>query len=146
DISLAHRAQAHKFMTTRNIRSGYRRILRPELGTGGPPCGLCVVAADRIYHYQDLKPLHPGCRCGVVAVGDTADPGFAINADDLKRIYAAAGGTHRVGLRQIRVQIAEHGELGPVLINADEHFRSPRDVARTPRRTTEGASRDRVAA
>lgn len=130
DISLAHRAQAARFMTRRNVRTGYRRVLRPELGKGGPPCGLCVVAADRVYTYQELLPLHPGCRCGVVAVGDRADPGFSINAADLKAIYEAAGGNTRELLRQIRVQITEHGELGPLLINADQHFRDPRDVAR----------------
>jgi hypothetical protein len=130
DLSLAHRAQATRFMTTRQVRSGYRRVLRPELGGKGPPCGLCVVAADRVYTLRELMPLHPGCRCGVVAVGESADPGFSINAADLKRVYAQAGGNTAELLRQIRVQVSEHGELGPVLINADQHFRDPRDVAR----------------
>lgn len=146
DISLAHRAQAHRFMTTRDVRGGYRRVLRPELGTGGPPCGICVIAADRVYSYQDLQPIHPGCRCGVVAVGDSADPGFSINAQDLNAIYAAAGGNTREALRQIRVQITEHGELGPILINADQHFRGPRDVARATRRDDTPADAERIAA
>ncbi|MEU7905305.1 hypothetical protein [Actinoplanes sp. NPDC049118] len=146
DISLAHRAQAHRFMRVRQVRGGYRRVLRPELGSGGPPCGICVVAADRVYSYEQLQPIHPGCRCGVIAVGDTADPGFSINADDLAAIYAAAGGNTREALRQIRVQVTEHGELGPILINADQHFRSPRDVARTTRRDAAPADADRVAA
>jgi hypothetical protein len=130
DMGLAHRAQAHRFLTRRQVTTGYRRVWRPEEGSGGPPCGLCVVAADRIYSYQQLNPLHPGCRCEVVAVGDVADPGFAINAQDLNRLYGAAGSNRAEDLRQIHVQITEHGELGPVLIDADQNFRGPRDVAR----------------
>lgn len=133
DISLAHRAQSTRFLTRRNVRTGYRRVLRPELGNKGPPCGLCVVAADRIYTYEELLPLHPGCRCGVVAVGERTDPGFALNAEDLTRVYAQAGGNTAELLRQIRVQITEHGELGPLLIDAEQHFRDPRDVARATR-------------
>jgi len=130
DLALAHRAQAQRFLTRRQVTTGFRRVLRPELGSGGPPCGLCVVAADRVYTYRELLPLHPGCRCEVVAVGETADPGFSLNAQDLQRIYGAAGSNRREDLRLIRVQITEHGELGPVLIDADQHFRDPRDVAR----------------
>jgi len=131
DLSLAHRAQAQRFFSRRQVRTGFRRVLRPELGSGGPPCGLCVVAADRVYGYRQLLPLHPGCRCEVVAVGDTADPGLTLNADDLKHLYGAAGSNTAEDLRRIRVQITEHGELGPVLIDADQHFRGPSDVART---------------
>ena len=35
----------------------YRRVLRPELSVDGP-CGLCVVASNRVYTRRDLMPIH----------------------------------------------------------------------------------------
>lgn len=144
DIMLADRAQSQHFMSSRkpNGVKGYRRVLHPELGSGAPPCGLCVVAADRIYSFDDLMPIHSRCRCTVAAVGSRDDPGFTLNAEDLKAIYQQAGqianadgtprsDTSRKRLKQIRVEVVEHGELGPWLINPQQRFRGPREVART---------------
>lgn len=144
DIMLADRAQSQHFMSTRkpNTVKGYRRVLHPELGSGAPPCGLCVVAADRIYGFDDLMPIHSRCRCTVAAVGSKDDPGFTLNAEDLKRIYQQAGeiantsgtprsDTSRKRLKQIRVEVVEHGELGPWLVNPQQRFRGPREVAKT---------------
>lgn len=144
DIMLADRAQSQHFMSSRkpNQVKGYRRVLHPELGSGAPPCGLCVVAADRIYSFDDLMPIHSRCRCTVAAVGSKDDPGFTLNAEDLKAIYQQAGqianadgtprsDTSRKRLKQIRVEVVEHGELGPWLINPQQRFRGPREVART---------------
>lgn len=133
DIALADRAQTSAFFTMRKpdgVR-GYRRVLHPELGSGNPPCGLCVVAADQVYSFEELMPLHGRCRCTVSPVGSEEDPGLQINRDDLQRIYAAAGGTGSKGLKTVRVEVTEHGELGPVLTNADWRFRGPREFART---------------
>lgn len=133
DVMLADRAQAQKFFTTRKPPGviGYRRILHPELGSGAPPCGLCVVAADRVYTIEELMPIHSRCRCTVAAVTRTADPGLQLNGDDLARIYEAAGGNTARRLKTVRVEFAEHGELGPVVVNADQNFRGPGDFART---------------
>lgn len=102
---------------------GYRRIIHPELGKGGPVCGLCVAAASRVYSKITKKSLHGGCRCTVLPIlksntGIITDPGFNLNRDDLNRIYKEAGGTGAEELRTIDVVVIDHGELGPILVNA----------------------------
>lgn len=143
DVMLAERAQVQRFLTQRKPTGvvGYRRVLHPELGGGGPPCGLCVVAATRIYHIEDLMPIHARCRCSVAVVTKELDPGLKLNDDDLKTllstVYSAAGGNTRNQLKTVRVEIAEHGELGPILVNADQNFRGPDEYARTQSRDLE---------
>jgi hypothetical protein len=137
DMMLADRAQVQRFLTQRKPRGvvGYRRVLHPELGSGAPPCGLCVVAATRVYHVEDLMPIHARCRCTVAVITKESDPGLQLNDDDLKTVlstvYGAAGGNTRNRLKTVRVEFAEHGELGPVLVNASQNFRGPSDFART---------------
>ncbi len=133
DITLAVREQ-YRASFDRDRVEGYRRILRPELSQTGP-CGLCVVAADRVYQRGDLMPLHPACVCDVLPIVDGLDPGYRLNFSDLQAVYDAAGGTFagtdKWGLRSIRVALAEHGELGPVLVHAGHRHRGPREVAMT---------------
>lgn len=128
DVTLAVRAQYQKTMTAQGA-TGWRRILHPELSRTGP-CGLCVVAADRIYKSEDLLPLHNRCVCEVLPVYAGADPGLTLNGDDLAAVYEAAGGNTREQLRRISVVLTEHGELGPVLVDGNSHYRSPEEVAR----------------
>lgn len=107
--------------------SGYRRVLRPELSKFGS-CGLCIVAADRVYTRDDLMPLHARCGCIVLPIVAGKDPGLSLNSDDLDRLYEAAGTTSgrskngARGLKQVRVQTVEHGELGPVLVRQGQKF------------------------
>lgn len=130
DVMLAARAQARRFLTTTGAR-GYRRILHPELSAPGS-CGLCVVAADRVYRIEELMPIHDRCKCEVLPIIGRADPGLRLNRDDLDRLYAAAGGTTAgAALKRIRVAITEHGELGPVLVYANHTIRGPKEVAAT---------------
>lgn len=70
------------------------------------------------------------CVCEVLPVYQGADPGLKLNGDDLAGIYAAAGGNTREQLRRISVVLTEHGELGPILVHGDQHYRSPEKVAR----------------
>lgn len=133
DIMLADRAQARHTMRQRGVQR-YRRVIRPYAGSGGPVCGLCIVASTRIYFIEDLLPIHNNCRCTVVPVGDAADPGEQFNKDDLRALYRAAGstgGSKRQGgaLKKVRVQITEHGELGPILVNGAHKRRGPAEVA-----------------
>lgn len=150
DVTLAVREQVRRSLNPSQIPgiTGYRRILRPELSETGP-CGLCVVAADRVYHIGDLKEIHDECRCEVLPIIGAMDPGLDLNRSDLDAIYAAAGGTggdlikdgkrHSLALKNIRVAMAEHGELGPVLVDADLRHRGPREVvsARIPDKATQ---------
>ncbi len=141
DITLAIREQ-YRAAFDRDRVQAWRRILRPDLGAGGPPCGLCVVAADRVYRKEDLQPIHDNCRCEVLPIIDGLDPALRLNQRDLEAIYRAAGNTGgdvitRDGrrasraLKRIRVALSEHGELGPVLVDAGHRRRGPVEVART---------------
>jgi hypothetical protein len=121
----------------------YRRILHPELSQSGP-CGLCIVAASRVYHKSDLRPLHNGCWCDVMPVvktgsGEILDPGFDLNEDDLKALYGAEirsgrlgpqtqSGTGRQGLQRVRLKHLQHAELGPVLVDGRYAIRKKADV------------------
>jgi hypothetical protein len=129
DVTLAVREQYRRSLGQMRA-DAYRRILHPELSETGP-CGLCAVAADRTYRTSDLLPLHNRCVCEVLPIYGNLDPGLTLNADDLGALYTAAGGTRRELLRKVRVVLAEHGELGPILLNGDHHYRDPIDVART---------------
>lgn len=129
DVTLAVREQYRRTMGAQGA-TAWRRILHPELSQTGP-CGLCVVAADRIYSTEDLLPLHNRCVCEVLPVYGRVDPGIHLNGDDLAALYAAAGGNTREKLRRISVVMTEHGELGPILVDGAQHYRSPEEVART---------------
>lgn len=107
---------------------GYRRILRPYLSRGGS-CGLCVAAADRVYGKRDLLPIHTKCKCAVMPVTRAGDPGLQLNVADLERLYGSAGGTEAARLKRTRYRVEQHGELGPVLVPAGQHFRDVEDVA-----------------
>jgi hypothetical protein len=97
--------------------TGYRRIIHPELSKSGT-CGLCAVAADRMYFVDRLLPVHDKCKCGVLPVTAEWDPGSPLNADDLERLYKEAGGTAGDKLKRTRFAVEEHSELGPRLVAA----------------------------
>lgn len=141
DVTLAVREQYHKSLGELRGVTGWRRILHPELSKTGP-CGLCVVAADRVYKKEDLLPLHSRCVCEVLPVIGSLDPGVTLNSDDLARLYGAAGGNTREALRRISVVLTEHAELGPILVDGGQHYRGPREVAKA--HTTDDATRYRA--
>lgn len=148
DVSLAGREQEHEVFKQVNDREiiGYRRILRPELSESKTSCGLCVVAADRLYHLEHLKEIHANCHCAVLPVYRTADPGLQLNDEDLKRLYAAAGSTgggkRQFGaLKYVRVVITEDGELGPILAEAPDSLK--KDGGRSRRRGARQAAREK---
>lgn len=126
DIMLAARQTQIDAMDELGITT-YRRVLRPELSDSGP-CGLCVVASDRVYSISDLLPIHGRCKCETVPIVGDVDPGKSINREDLKRLYDAAGSTSRKDLKRVRVQVNEHGELGPVLTVRGQKFTGPDDI------------------
>lgn len=134
DLRAANRDEAQRVYVATPQVTGYRRIIHPELSRSGHgTCGLCVVASQRIYRVKQLQPLHfPSCHCDTAPVLEGADPGHALNEDDLATLYAAAGGTAGDQLRATRVQFTEHGELGPVLVAEGDHFTSAKDLDLTP--------------
>lgn len=113
DVALAARSQAQSFFEEHKV-TGYRRVLHPELSKGGS-CGLCIAASDRIYHRDQLLPLHARCACGVMPIIGSFDAGNSLNNLDLADLYDAAGSTSAADLKKTRWQVNAHGELGPVL-------------------------------
>jgi hypothetical protein len=126
DVMLAQRQASQAALEDAGAKL-FRRILRPELSKSGS-CGLCVVASDRIYKVRELMPIHDRCHCVVAGIVGGRDPGKAINAEDLQALYAAAGSTSGDDLKRVRVQVNEHGELGPVLTRHGDEFRAKKDV------------------
>jgi hypothetical protein len=66
-------------------------------------------------------PIHDRCACDVEPLFGETDPGQIINPDLLDRINSAQdSGTDFV--------VEDHGELGPVLAVAGQHFDGPDDI------------------
>lgn len=127
DLMLTRREASQTAMAEAGLKR-FRRVLRPELSESGP-CGLCVVASNRVYVVTKLMPIHDDDKCAFLPIPDDGrDPGRELNDADLKKIYASAGGTSGPALKRIRVRVAEHGELGPVLTDAGHKFRGPKDL------------------
>ncbi|NEG55462.1 hypothetical protein [Bifidobacterium platyrrhinorum] len=93
----------------------YRRVIHPEMSKTGT-CGLCAVAATNVFGTADLLPMHDNCRCTVAPITAGNDPGLLLNREDLDSIYKAANNsTSAADLKQLRVQVMNHSELGPIL-------------------------------
>lgn len=122
DVLLADRDAARQVYEAEPRIDGYRRVLHPELAKSGS-CGLCIAASDRVYRVAELMPIHARCGCSTAPIINTLDPGDSLNNLDLGALYKAAGGTDAAGLKRLRYQVNEHGELGPVLSATGQHFR-----------------------
>ncbi|MDY0829126.1 hypothetical protein SK224_08305 [Microbacterium sp. BG28] len=127
DVQATARDETNKVLAASPKVIGYRRIIHPERSKTGT-CGLCLVAADRLYSVKELMDIHDGCHCTVMEVTASADPGLSLNREDLDAIYAAAGSNRGDDLKNVRITSYEHGELGPVLIRKGSKFRSLEDV------------------
>jgi hypothetical protein len=62
------------------------------------------------------------------------DLGGLINARDLGRFYADAGGTSAEKLRETRYKVDEHGEIGPVLRPHGDPIRTEQQARRDTNR------------
>lgn len=124
DLGLARRAQWKQSITANPNANGYRRVIHPEMSKTGT-CGLCIAAADRWYSRENLLPLHGRCKCSVLPITTSLDPGRTLNDADLAAVYASADSTKAADLKKVRYAVREHGELGPVLTNAGDHWRGP---------------------
>jgi hypothetical protein len=134
DVMLAQRDETAKVYSKSPKVIGRRRIIHPELSKSGFSCGLCVIAADRMYYATDLMPIHDECNCEDAPVTAGFDPGAQLNRADLDRWYEAAGGNAAEDLVNVRVAIHEHGELGPILRRDGQHFRDVDEVNQNSRR------------
>ena len=130
--------QLSKTHTARGIFSrtggvhGFSRVV-----SGGKTCALCYIAATQRYSKEDLMPIHPGCSCGVDPITD-GNPWDQDAADQqledthaavFDRLGVSDSGGRAPDYRKITVN--DHGEIGPVLGRAGDHFTGPGDLAAT---------------
>lgn len=130
DIRLAQRDKSDQILTYLEDRvgvTGYRRVIRPEMSKTGT-CGLCIVASDKVYKTRELMPMHDHCWCVVLPIFGEVDPGNSLNNLWLDDIYAAAGSNRAAELKRTRYVVQEHGEKGPVLVLAGQHFTGVDDL------------------
>lgn len=121
DVMLADRDETANVYSASQKVTGRRRIIHPERSRSGV-CGLCVVAADRLYYVDELMPIHEDCKCTEAPVTAEFDPGLSLNRKDLEALYEAAGSTAAADLARLRVTVKEHGELGPILRRSGDKF------------------------
>lgn len=121
DAGLAARDASHEVLSRSRV-VGYRRV------TDGNACELCVLASTQRYHRGDLSPIHPACGCSVVPIIGDRDPGHVIDRDAVAWLKASGASTDGLPLgeryRQA-VAVSTHGEYGPTLHAAGDHFTGP---------------------
>lgn len=130
DMLAAEREESQRVYRSQPRIIGHRRIIHPEKSESGFSCGLCVVAATRLYSTDELLAIHGGCNCDSAPVTANSDPGLSLNENDLKEFYNAAGSSAAEDLLNTRVRYVEHGELGPVLVKQGDHFRTAEEAGR----------------
>lgn len=131
DVSLTQRAATVQAVGANDRIVGYRRTLT------GTSCALCATASTQRYRRGDLMPIHAGCDCGVAPIIGDRDPGQVINRPLVQQLKQAKSDapTRRLvvdqdgTVRLPEVAVREHGELGPILTEADDHFAGPSDIA-----------------
>lgn len=112
DVQLSKRIQQNLSMESAGI-TRYRRVL-----TGAEDCALCVSVSDGVYSTANLMPIHPGCDCDVEP--DTDSPSVA---------QALNGRVSATDESRGEVTVHEHGEYGPTLAWAGEHFTGPEAIS-----------------
>jgi len=133
DVAATARDEAQKVLRASAKVIGYRRVIHPEFSKTGT-CGLCVVASSKFYTVGELMPLHDKCKCTISPITANQDLGLRLNRADLDRIYEAAGSNYAEDLKRIKVQVREHGELGPILTERGAKFRDVKTVNKTSKR------------
>lgn len=127
----AHAAQAAmQALPPRARPTGWRRVL-----VGPDSCALCVVASTQLYHVKKLNPIHPACDCRVEPF--YGKPKNVIEPELLERVHTAVQeltgkadrGARAPDYRQIMTSmVAEHGELGPMLVKPRDSFTGRGDI------------------
>lgn len=95
DMQLATRATAGAVGNSEDSIVGYRRVV------SGEACELCASVAGAFLSDANVMPLHPGCSC-------TLEP--------------VIGHAPQLDSEPEGVIVHDHGELGPTLAVAGQHF------------------------
>lgn len=105
DVQLAMR------QTLRDVAQADDRILGYARVPDGNACDFCRLVAGQRYTTEDLMPIHNHCGCGVDVITAFNRSDFTGKRDNDLDLPNA-----------VPVEIAQHGELGPVLVNGDHTF------------------------
>jgi hypothetical protein len=131
DPMLSARAASSAAMQADPHIVGYRRV--PDAGA----CKFCLLVSTQRYHDDDLMALHVNCGCTVAPIIGRHDPGRVLDrglVDQLMTADPALGrrGESREHARQLAAAdlrkandltaVHMHGELGPTLYGAGQHF------------------------
>lgn len=127
DVQLAMRA------TLQEVAAVDARIIGYERVPDGNACDLCQIASTQRYYSSDLMPIHDRCGCGVEPITGTSDSGRVINPVRYETLKTSGAIDAITEQRQsarlesalgsgVEVAVHDHGELGPVLANAADHF------------------------
>lgn len=145
DLQLAKTNTAQAILADAKDVTGWRRILEGQYS-----CGLCIIAATRLYHKAELMAIHPACDCSVAPVYDGIEPAGAITLADLPSAHDAIAqrfGADSAAAREIpgtirgdgsailyrdALIVHDHGEIGPVLTVRGQQFTGPGDLHTTP--------------
>jgi hypothetical protein len=100
DLQMAKVRQAQIALRAKGVKT-YRRVT-----TSDNPCDLCETAATQIYYTDELMPIHAKCSCDIVEDDSDETPG---DTPDVIAVHT-------------------HGEVGPVLTRAGQHFLGPQDL------------------
>lgn len=106
DVQLAMRDTLRVVGEADDLVVGYQRV--PD----GGACEFCQLVAGQRYRTDQLMPIHAHCGCGVDVITRANRRGFTGNADNDLSVTRG----------DVTAEVREHGELGPVLVNADHHF------------------------
>lgn len=106
DVQLASRQALRDVGNADEAILGYQRV--PD----GNACEFCLLIADQRYTTDALQPVHNHCGCSVDVILATERGRFSgvYENDPIK-----------VG-ENVTAEVREHGELGPVLVNAEHDF------------------------
>lgn len=115
DVALSTRAAARQIGQDDDRIVGYQRV--PD----GDSCEFCDIVSGQRYTTDDLMPLHNNCGCTVEPILASERHRFTgVEANDLSIPISRDG---------VTAAVREHGELGPVLVNGDDHFTTEADLA-----------------
>ncbi len=109
-------AQLSMRATLRVVGGKDDRILGYQRVPDADACPFCKMIAGRRYLKGDLLPVHPRCGCGVDVITQAdRDEFFGALENDLDL--------------PPEVAIRQHGELGPVVVDARHRFTGPSAIA-----------------
>jgi hypothetical protein len=128
DVQLSMRATAREVGLRDDGIYGWRRV------TDGNACDLCLIASTQRYHRGDLMPIHARCGCTVAPLTSPSDQ--IVDRSLYGELKASGAMQRRTAQRQrargeepLVAAVRRHGELGPVLVNARDHFTTAAEIA-----------------